>query len=256
MSPDGTEFVYLSDSGGHGNLWVASTDGSKSRQITFEHDPAVAIGVPIWSPRGDHIVFIVTQHGRTGEWVVSPDGRDLRQLVPAGSGASWSTDGKWLYYQRERCIEKTLVNGGPAVQVRCQDSPAPESFSPDGATLYYVNAVENASGGIEIWKAKPENGPSELLARIPGSRLPFDGWVWQQTLSPDGNWLAAPVLDRGTTNLWLMSVHGGPMRQITEFGQRSVIIVRRVSWSPDGKYIYAAVADIDADVVLFDGLLP
>ena len=256
VSPDGTEFVYLSDSGGHGNLWVASTDGSKSRQITFEHDPAVAIGVPIWSPRGDHIVFIVTQHGRTGEWVVSPDGRDLRQLVPAGSGASWSTDGKWLYYQRERCIEKTLVNGGPAVQVRCQDSPAPESFSPDGATLYYVNAVENASGGIEIWKAKPENGPSELLARIPGSRLPFDGWVWQQTLSPDGNWLAAPVLDRGTTNLWLMSVHGGPMRQITEFGQRSVIIVRRVSWSPDGKYIYAAVADIDADVVLFDGLLP
>jgi hypothetical protein len=32
--------------------------------------------------------------------------------------------------------------------------------------------------------------------------------------------------------------------------------VRRVSWSPDGKYIYAAVADTDADIVLLDGLLP
>jgi hypothetical protein len=34
-----------------------------------------------------------------------------------------------------------------------------------------------------------------------------------------------------------------------------VVIVRRVSWSPDGKYIYAAIADTDADVVLLDGLL-
>jgi Tol biopolymer transport system component/DNA-binding winged helix-turn-helix (wHTH) protein len=255
-SPDGKELVYLSDSGGHGNLWVASTDGSKTRQITFEHDPAVVIGVPIWSPSGDRIVFILTREGKTGEWVVSPDGRNLQQLVPSGSGASWSPDGKWLYYQRKRCIEKIPADGGAAVQVRCQDSPFPESFSPDGATLYYLNYVPNAYGGTEIWKAQPENGPSELLAPIPESRLPFDGWLWQQTLSPDGNWLAAPLLDRATTNLWEMPVHGGPMRQITDFGQRSVLIVRRVSWSPDSKYIYAAVADTDADIVLLDGLLP
>jgi hypothetical protein len=46
------------------------------------------------------------------------------------------------------------------------------------------------------------------------------------------------------------------MRQVTDFGDRSVLIVRRVSWSPDGKYVYAAVADIDADIVLLDGQLP
>lgn len=256
VSPDGKEFVYLSDSGGHGNLWVATTDGSKTRQITFEQDPGVAIGVPIWSPAGDRIVFIVTRQGRTGEWLVSPDGSNLRQLVGLGSGAAWSPDGKWLYYQRERCIDKVPADGGPAVQVRCQDNPAPAALSPDGATLYYFNGVENAFGGIDIWKARPENGPSELLARIPGSRLPFEGFVWQEVLSPDGNWLAAPLLDQGTTNLWVMPVHGGPMRQITDFGQRSVLIVRRVSWSPDCKYIYAAVADTDTDIVLLDGLLP
>ena len=235
---------------------MAKTDGSKTRQITFEHDPAIVIGVPIWSPAGERIVFIVTRQGKTGECVVSPDGSNLRQLVPVGSGATWSPDGKWLYYAKERCIEKIPVDGGAAVQVRCQDNPVPESLSPDGSTLYYFNDVENTSSGTEIWKARPENGPSELLARIPGSRLPFDGWVWQQTLSPDGKWLAAPLLDRGTTNLWTMPVHGGPMRQITDFGQRSVTIVRRVSWTPDGKYIYAAVADTDADIVLLDGLLP
>lgn len=257
LSPDGKEFVYLSDSGGHGNLWVSTTDGSKTRQITFERDPAVVIGVPIWSPSGDRIVFILTRQGKTGEWVVNPDGSNLRQLVPLGSGATWSPDGQWLYYQREHCIEKIPIDGGLAVQVRCEDSPAPESFSADGSTLYYVNGYRApGAGGLEIRKARPENGPSASLSRIPGSRLPFDGFVWQQVLSPDGNWLAAPFLDRGTTNLWAMPVDGGPMRQLTDFGQRPILIVRRVSWSPDGKYIYAAVADTDADVVLLDGLLP
>jgi len=256
VSPDGKEFVYLSDSGGHGNLWVATADGSKARQITFEHDPAVVIGVPIWSPAGDRIVFIRTVQGRTAEWIVSPDGSNSRQVVPLGSGACWSPDGKWLYYQRERCIEKVPVDGGAAVQVRCQDSPFVEGISPDGSTLYYTNGVQNVFGATEIWKATPDNGPSELLARIPGARIPLHGWVWQQVLSPDGNWLAGPLVDQGTTNLWAMPVNGGPMRQITDFGQRSVQIVRRVSWSPDGKYIYAAVADNDADIVLLDGLLP
>ena len=256
VSPDGKEFVYLSDSGGHGNLWVSATDDSNTRQITFEHDPEVVIGVPIWSPAGDHIVFIRTQEGRTEEWVVSPDGSNLRQLVPLGSGAAWSPDGKWLYYQREHCIEKVTVDGGPAVQVRCQDNPAPEALSPDSSTLYYLNGVQNVFGAIEIWKATPENASPQVLFRIPGSRLPFQGWLWQQVLSPDGKWLATPLLDRGTTNLWVMPVDGRPMRQITDFGQRSVTIMRRISWSPDGKYIYAAVADTDADIVLVDGLLP
>ena len=255
VSPDGKEFVYLSDSGGHGNLWVASTDGSRTRQLTFERDPSVVIGVPIWSPAGNVIVFILTRQGRTGEWLVSPDGSNLRQLVPLGSGASWSPDGRWLYYGKARCIEKIPVDGGPAERVRCQHNPGAESLSADGSTLYYYDSVENPVGGVEIWKAKSENGPSQLLARIPASRLPFDGWLWQQVLSPDGDWLAAPLLDRGTTNLWVQSANGGPMRQITDFGERSVLIVRRVSWSPDGKYIYAAVADTDADIVLLDGLL-
>lgn len=188
--------------------------------------------------------------------MVSPDGNKLRELVAFGSGASWSSNGKWLYYQKEHCIEKIPVDGGLADQVRCQHGPGAESLSPDGSTLYYYDSLEIAVGGVAIWKAKPENGPAELLVRIPASRLPFDGWLWQQVLSPDGNWLAAPFLDRGTTNLWVQPVSSGPMRQLTDFGERSVLIVRRISWSPDGKHIYAAVADTEADIVLLDGLLP
>jgi Tol biopolymer transport system component len=256
LSPDGKEFVYLSDSGGHGNLWISSIDGSKIRQLTSERDPVTVIGVPIWSPAGDWIVFIRTRNGRTGEWVVNPDGSNLHELVPDGSGAAWSPNGQWLYYNRGRCIEKVPVDGGAAVQVRCEDvaSGIISGLSPDGATLYYNN--DSADGSNEFGSARPENGPFQVLGRIPRSRAPLDPWMWQQVLSPDGRWLAAPLEDKGTTNLWVMQSDGAPMRPLTDLGQRSVLIVRRVSWSPDGKYIYAAVAEIDADVVLFDGLLP
>jgi hypothetical protein len=106
-----------------------------------------------------------------------------------------------VYYGKDRCIEKVPVDGGPAERVRCQNNPGVESLSADGSTLFYYDSAENAVGGVEIWKAKPENGPSELLARISPSRIPFDGWLWQQVLSPDGKWLAAPLLDRSTTSM-------------------------------------------------------
>jgi hypothetical protein len=33
------------------------------------------------------------------------------------------------------------------------------------------------------------------------------------------------------------------------------VIVRSVSWSADSQHLYAAVAEIETDVVLFDGLI-
>ena len=84
VSPDESEVVYLSDSGGHGNLWIAKTDGSGVRQITFERDPAISVGVPVWSPTGNEIVFIVTRAGMTGLSIINRDGSGLRQLVAFG----------------------------------------------------------------------------------------------------------------------------------------------------------------------------
>jgi hypothetical protein len=49
---------------------------------------------------------------------------------------------------------------------------------------------------------------------------------------------------------------GAPLRQITDFGERSSLIMRRVTWSPDSKYLFAAVDENGADIVLLDGLLP
>jgi Tol biopolymer transport system component len=254
-SPDGTEVVYLSDSGGHVNVWVAKVDGSGARQITFERDPAVVIGIPVWSPAGNRIAIIQARGGMNSEWLIRPDGSGLKELVPGGAAAAWSGDGRWLYYYRRAarsglatsCIEKIPVDGGTAVTVRCEG--ANMAVASDGSAIYYSPQISSLG---EIWKAQPEDGPSRLFAKVDPSRIPFvpQGYV----LSPDNRWVTMPLKDGSTTNIWGLPTDGGPARQFTDFGQRPILIARQVSWSPDGRFIYAAVVETDADVVLLDGI--
>jgi hypothetical protein len=63
------------------------------------------------------------------------------------------------------------------------------------------------------------------------------------------------LADGSTSNLYLLPAAGGPLRQVTDFGKRATEIARRVSWSPDSKHIYAAVARMDADVAVLMNLL-
>jgi tricorn protease-like protein len=93
------------------------------------------------------------------------------------------------------------------------------------------------------------------LARISGSRL--SSWLLMQpVLSPDGKWLAAPLNDGPTTDIWAQPTSGGPMRRITDFGRQATFITRRVSWSSDGHSIYAAVGKGEADIVLLSNIRP
>jgi Tol biopolymer transport system component len=94
-----------------------------------------------------------------------------------------------------------------------------------------------------------------VLARIPARRVaPWH--VFQPVISPDGKWLALALLDGVTSNLWAVSTSTGELRQLTDFGEQPTFIVRRVSWSSDGRFIFAAVGEGDSDVVWLEGLKP
>jgi len=264
VSPDGSEMVYLSELGGHSNLWIMKLDGSRhTRQITFEQDPRVAIGVPVWSPDGRRITFFTRRPGtRVGDqWIVDPDGANLRRLVAEGGLAAWSQDGKWLYVLPQgkegelNKIAKVPLEGGEPLVVRTDSFAIAPAPAPDGKTLYFVRMASRAPGqDMEIHRASPEGASSQLLARIPARRLPQSDLV-QPVVSPDGKWLALWLTDASTTNLFLLPAGGGRLRQVTDFGKTPTEITRRVSWSPDSKYLYASVARIDADVVVLVNLL-
>jgi Tol biopolymer transport system component len=262
-SPGDKEVAFLSDSGGHANLWVVNTESGGLRQITHEHDPNVAMGVPVWSPDGRTIAFVSSRgnQGLTfGVWLVDSDGSNLRNVANPGLGPAWSPDGRWVYYSTwsggvgtDVVMKKVPVDGGLAVTVRTERLRSVIGLH--GTSLYYLfeRPLVDGTPEFEIRAASPEDAPFHVLARIPASRVP----IWQivsPALSPDGKWLAQALTDGFTTNVWVLSTTTGEWRQITDFGERATFIARRVSWSSDGRSILAAVAEGDSDIVLLEGL--
>jgi Tol biopolymer transport system component len=233
------------------------------RPVTREVDPRIVVAVPVWAPRGDWINFLSTRSSGTADvtlWLVRPDGSDPRDLGEFGAWACWSGDGAWLYYSvlasNRYEIRKKEIAGPRVVTVRT-DNAIGCDLARDGSALYYSRVLAESSGtwDFEIRVAEPEDGPSRLLGRVAGSRVPATAVNFHALLSPDGEWLAMPLLDGATTNVWALSTAAGEWRRLTDFGERNVMIARRISWSRDGRSIYASISDVDADVVLLTGLL-
>jgi Tol biopolymer transport system component len=261
VGPGDKEVAYVSDSGGHANIWVTRIDTGESRQITYERDPGISVGVPVWSPDGRTIAFASSRDAPTGQngyWLVNPDGSGLRNLRLHAGWADWSADGRWVYYSEDPSrpvVSKVSIDGGQPVVVRTDTSTRP-SISRDGSTLYWLVELLAGSGlaDYEIRSASPENGPARTLVRIPGRRVPI--WLMMQpVVSPDGKWLALPLVDNGTTNIWAVSTADGTFRQLTDFGRRATFIARRLSWASDNRSIFAAVGEGESDVVLLAGVV-
>jgi Tol biopolymer transport system component len=259
-APGDRELVYLSDSGGHGNLWILNVETGQSRQLTFEQDPHLALGAPVWSPDGKFIAYVM--RGRTGwnvdQWLIHPDGTGIRKLMDGAGWSAWSPEGQWLYLSPPTAngfrIDKVRPDATSHEIVQADGSrPAP---GPEGVLYYTINRT-NGTGASdqEVWRASPDHAQGSFLARFSGTPQP--AWLLMQpVLSPDGKWLALLKTDGPTSNIWAMSTADGSLRQITDFGNRAIVIGRRVSWSGDSKFIYAAPGSVEADVVLLTNLVP
>jgi Tol biopolymer transport system component len=199
-------------------------------------------------------VYIKSRAGVNSHWLVRSDGSDHHLLTEGGSAAAWSHDARWVFFQVyssrvNACIYKVPVEEGDRTLVRCE--AALPQLSSDGTLYYSPRRPEHAN---EIFRARPPDGESVHLYSYAASRIPM--YPTGNVLSPDDRWIAILLKDGGTTNIWIVPTDGSPVRQITDFGQRAILIARSVSWSRDSQSVYAAVAAMDADIVLLDGVGP
>jgi Tol biopolymer transport system component len=261
LSPDESEVAVLSDNGGHANVWTARVATGEMRPLTRETDPGVLIAVPVWSPTGEWINFLTNRGTGTldvGMWLARPDGSDARDLGAKGAWICWSGDGRVIYFSNLENdvyrIDKRPIDGGVSTRVR-DDNAIGCQVGNDGA-LYYATVLTQATGAwdLEVRRAKPESDPPQSLARVSGARVPAGAINFHALLSPDGRWLAMPLFDGSTTNLWALSTSNGQWRQLTDFADRNVIIARRIAWSKDSAFIFAAVSEVDSDIVMLAGI--
>src|SRR6185503_12345927 len=106
-----------SERSGTREVWVSNADGSNPSQLTWLGGPTA--GRPSWSPDGQHLAFHAT-----GINVMPAHGGPARRLCDDGETPTWSADGQWIYFIRNRgrfTLWKVPVVGGPPEQVLASD---------------------------------------------------------------------------------------------------------------------------------------
>ena len=224
-SPDGTEVVFVSDRSGGQNLWVLSTDGSDTTQITRGNENLYTS--PEWSPDGEYLIASRTFSplgGAAKPWLFHRDGGSGIALIDEPEqlkaiGAAFDPTGRYIYlaqgtrdwtydaafpkYQLVRYDRQT--GRSPTVTGRYGSGFRP-AVSPDGTTLVYGSRHEDATGlrardlatGNERWLVYPVQR-DDMESRATLDLLP--GYAF----TPDGTALIASYGGR----LWRVPLAAG-----------------------------------------------
>ena len=166
-SPDGRRIAFCSDRSGSLEIWVAASDGSRPEQLTsFGSGESCT---PRWSPDGSHLVFDSNaEAGQFEVYRISADGGQPRRLTdsPETDGiASFSRDGRWIYFMSNRSgraeVWKVPAAGGEPVQVTANGGYAAlESI--DGRTLFFTKGQP-----ASLWSMPVDGGAeTRVLERV------------------------------------------------------------------------------------------
>jgi Tol biopolymer transport system component len=168
FSPDGKRIAFLSGRLGPLEVWTCNRDGSDLIQLT-NLGGAISAGPPRWSPDSQRIAFDSSLGEHNAIFVMKAEGglaRPLTQDASDNVNASWSRDGKWIYFDSNRTgkwqIWKMPSEGGDSLQVTKQGGVAAFE-SADGKFVYYAKTTSDP----DIWREHLSTGEeSPVLPRV------------------------------------------------------------------------------------------
>ena len=254
FTPDGQGVAFLApDADNRTQVWMLPLAGGEARKLT-NHPTAVEHYV--WRPDGRAIAYAAADEAprRTGEdrflttfrvgaqdlflreavqprhiWVITLDGATARRM----------TSGTWT-------LDFTLPPGSP---------PSGLSWSPDGATIAFVEVVSTESGKLDSTRVQLLDVASGKITPLTGARR-FEN---DPVFAPDGKTIAISQPREGRGDLrwsneaWVVPAAGGTPRSVTRALDRNLY---KIEWMPDGRSLLVAgndAASVGAWIQPLDG---
>jgi tricorn protease len=261
-SPDGSKIIFLSDRGGHEDLYLLEANDPehpkfveahkfKVTQLTNTPEPELGVG---FSHDGKRVAFL-----RAGKlWTMKPDGSDPKIVVNDVTvfDYEWSPDGQWLLYARRDgsfASELYIVPAGgataadPARNVtRYATYNGDVTWSADGKKIAFLSDRRGEANLYVLDLQKPAapnftEKPSSSGVNIDWedihlrARAVVPAPVATAVISPDGAKVA--YRDQREGDLWVASTSGGQVTRLTT----GHALPRQIAWSKNKNPLAASL---------------
>jgi Tol biopolymer transport system component len=247
FSPDGRKFMFVSGPPPL-KLWSSAVDGTARQQVTSIQASQLSPGS--WSPDGRRIVYDAAIDGNNDIFVVDAGSGRTRRLTfePALDGvASWSHDGRWIYFTSTRAgaipdIWRVPAEGGEATRITRHGGIRAQE-SPDGKSLYYADRPRDGLAGASKLMQVPVGGGPEMA--LLGGLTTFwwsvaDTGIFFITREPGFD-----AIDRYNFN-------DHKVVRLGQLAQRAVPTSSQLNVSREGRWALVAQRQIQTDLMLVE----
>lgn len=249
-APDSKKLLFLSDRGGHEDIYLLEPDDTERPELVKAHrfkvkqltrTPEAEAGVS-FSPDGSKVAFL--RAGRL--MVMKPDGSGEKVLHQDGQifDYEWSPDGKWICYARSDSSFASELFIIPATGPTAKDPPrnvtrfatynGGVTWSKTGNKLAFISQRrrETSSAYVLSLQRPAAAGTSagtdfdwdDVHLRV---KQPASMTISEVAISNDGSKVAFRATQNGSEDLWVANADGGQVTRLTTGGVKP----RQITWS-------------------------
>ncbi|MGD0939871.1 MAG: winged helix-turn-helix domain-containing protein [Terracidiphilus sp.] len=240
-SPNGKSFVLVDHMGAQPSSSIFLIDGENMRAHAVTNPPPGWEGdlSPVFSPDGEKIAFLRASESWVADlyWIPTSGG-EPRQITHDGktiNGITWSSDNRSIVFSSNRAgqyaLWKVALDGGvpQRMPVGTENATQP-AISLNGNNLAFVEGSA-IFGIIRVSASKDESHPTKeplIVSSTAQDSAP--------SISPDGTRFAFQSWRSGSQQIWVSSIDGQSLRQLTPLDDK-LSISGSPSWSPEGDRI-------------------